>query len=323
MSNPILSVMLVSYNHEPYIERAIESILMQEVSFDFEVVVADDSSDDATRQIIERCSSRFPAEVRFLESDQNVGITRNYQRAFKACRGEYIAVIEGDDYWTSPHKLRRQVDFLHDHRECSFCFNRFLTSSEPAGRFVAQPFFEVSQAFALLTIDQLIRDNFVGNFSTCMYRRDVVSRFEEKLYDMKVYDWMFNIMNAREGMIGYLPDVMSVYRLHSAGTWSGKSLDEKLADTISLIDEYNQFLKFEFDADFQLHKNRIKEMLQPPSPVTDSIPATPESHSTPEGTKRLPIGTTLAEFTPKIVKLGIEYLLPPIALKLLRKIMRG
>lgn len=323
MSNPKLSVMLVSYNHEPYIQQAIESILMQEVSFDYEIVMADDSSDDATRRILEGYRSKFPSKFRFIGSDGNVGITRNYQRAFKACRGEYIAVMEGDDYWTSPHKLSRQVEFLHEHRECSFCFNRFLTSSEPAGRFVAQPFFEVNQPFALLTIDQLIRDNFVGNFSTCMYRKEVVSRIDENLYEMKVYDWMFNIMNARLGMIGYLPQIMSVYRLHSSGTWSGKPLEEKLGETLLLIDEYNQYLNHEFDGDFQHHKNTIRGILQNIQPVPQPEPEAGENALISEAPAKPSIGVILSQITPKAIKVVIEFLLPPIFLKFLRKILLG
>lgn len=323
MSSPILSVLLVSYNHEAYIEQAIESILMQEVDFDYEIVMADDFSTDATRQILDKYHTQFPAKFRFLDSGVNVGITRNYQRAFKACRGEYIAVLEGDDYWTSPHKLSRQVKFLHEHRECSFCFNRFLTSSEPAGRFVAQPFFDVSQAYALLTIDQLIRDNFVGNFSTCMYRKDVVSRLGETLYDMKVYDWMFNIMNARLGMIGYLPEIMSVYRLHSFGTWSGKPLEEKMNETLSLIDNYNQYLNHEFDADFQHHKNAIQAVLDKMLPAVIPVTVTGQIETVSPDSDKLSVGKVLRLITPRIFKVAMEYLMPPIVLKLLKKVLRG
>src|SRR5467141_1026888 len=97
MSNtikPKLSVLLVTYNHEGYIRQALDSVLMQETDFDFEIVVADDYSQDSTIAVIKEYQAKHP-QLRILSSERNVGITRNYQRGFAACRGEYIAVLEG------------------------------------------------------------------------------------------------------------------------------------------------------------------------------------------------------------------------------------
>ena len=252
-STPKVSVLLVTYNHEKYIREAMDSLLMQETNFDFEIVAADDHSLDATRAIIDGYRTENHS-IRVLPSEPNLGITRNYQRGFKACRGEYVAVLEGDDYWTSPTKLKTMVEFLETHRECAFCFHRFLRRVEDSTQSSVHPPFEITTEFALLTAAQLAKGNFVGNFSACVYRREVIERLDPSLFEMKVYDWMFNIAVAQEGMIGYVPVIMSVYRAHPSGVWSGKTLNEHKPELLELIDEYNKYLDFKFDAEFQFHK---------------------------------------------------------------------
>src|SRR5712692_739118 len=113
---PKLSVLLITYNHEKYIRQALDGVMMQKTDFDFEIVVADDHSLDSTIAIIEEYQADNH-NIRVLPSERNVGITRNYQRGFGACRGEYIAVLEGDDFWISPTKLRTLVAFLEQHPE--------------------------------------------------------------------------------------------------------------------------------------------------------------------------------------------------------------
>jgi len=109
---PKLTVLLVTYNHECYIDQALESLFRQDFSGHIELVVADDASNDATLARIRRHEGRDDRFVfKYLGADTNVGITRNYQRGFAACNSEFVAVLEGDDHWCSPHKLSRQVAF--------------------------------------------------------------------------------------------------------------------------------------------------------------------------------------------------------------------
>ncbi len=112
-----LSVILITYNHEKYVELALEGILAQETDFPFEVVVGDDCSTDSTRKIIEEIAKDHP-EVRFVPREHNTGKpTLNVYETTMQCTGEYLAYLEGDDFWTDPHKLQKQVDFLEDHPE--------------------------------------------------------------------------------------------------------------------------------------------------------------------------------------------------------------
>lgn len=122
---PLLSVVTITYNHAPYIAKCIEGVLMQQVNFPMEFIVAEDCSTDGTRAICEEYAKKYPDLIRLLPSEGNMGAVMNEQRAFEAARGKYIATCEGDDYWTNPLKLQKQVDFLESHSDYSVCFHRF------------------------------------------------------------------------------------------------------------------------------------------------------------------------------------------------------
>lgn len=264
-ATPKLSVLLVTYNHENYIRQAMDSVMMQQTDFDFEIVVADDCSQDSTIAVIEEYQAKNH-NIRILPSERNVGITRNYQRGFGACRGEYIAVLEGDDYWISPNKLRTMAALLDKRPECVFCFHRLIRLDEGSTLSAVYPTFETTEEAATFTASQLVRENFIGNFSTCVYRREVVQRLDLALFDLKVYDWMFNISVAQHGAIGYVPEVLSVYRAHPASTWSAKTELEHEPELLELIDKYNEHLHFKFDEEFQACKVALIERTTPPPP---------------------------------------------------------
>src|SRR5437016_2968680 len=112
-----LSVMMITYNHERYVRHALDSVLMQKVDFDYEIVIGEDRSTDSTREILLEYRDKFPAKFRLLLHEQNIGVIRNCFTTLAACRGEYVALLEGDDYWTSDTKLQKQVEFLDSHRD--------------------------------------------------------------------------------------------------------------------------------------------------------------------------------------------------------------
>jgi len=129
-----LSVMMITYNHERYIRQALDSVLMQEVDFPYEIVVGEDNSTDSTRAILLEYASRHPDKIRLLLHDKNVGVIRNFFATMEACRGEYIALLEGDDYWTSDQKLRTQVDSLDRHPDYAISFHNVTGHFEEGGR---------------------------------------------------------------------------------------------------------------------------------------------------------------------------------------------
>ena len=112
-----VSVFMITYNHEKYIAEALDSILMQETDFDFDIVIGEDCSTDATRRIVLEYSRKYPDKIKLLLHNVNVGFISNMMYVLEACTGKYVAMCEGDDYWTYPFKLQKQVDFLEANNE--------------------------------------------------------------------------------------------------------------------------------------------------------------------------------------------------------------
>lgn len=123
-SNILVSIVCITYNHEPYLRQALDSFLMQKTSFAYEIVLAEDCSTDGTRKICEEYAEKYPDIIHYIYRDHNVGYNENEYEAMCAAKGKYIAYCEGDDNWTIPDKLQKQVDFLESHPDYSVCWHR-------------------------------------------------------------------------------------------------------------------------------------------------------------------------------------------------------
>lgn len=260
-NSPAASVLLITYNHEKYVRQALDSVLMQKADFAFEVVAADDCSQDSTPDILREYQANNPA-IRVLPTERHLGITRNYKRGFDACRGEYVAVIEGDDYWISPRKLEALCAFLREHPECPFCFHRVIRLDEGSEHSAVYPKFTADAQSNPLTASLLARENFIGGFSTCVYRRAAVAALDPTLWGMRVREWLFNIVVAQQGTIGYVPEIMSVYRAHPGGLSSQKTPAEQAPELLELVEAYNKYLGFKFDEEFTDFKLRLRACLR-------------------------------------------------------------
>ena len=123
--NPLVSVKMITYNHEPYIVQAIEGVLMQETDFPIELIIGEDCSTDRTREIVLAYQQKHPNIIRVITYDQNVGCRKNGFITEKACRGKYVAFCEGDDYWHHPQKLKKQVAYLESHADVGMVYSNF------------------------------------------------------------------------------------------------------------------------------------------------------------------------------------------------------
>src|ERR1700741_4673788 len=124
MNEPLVSVCLITYNHAPYLRQAIESVLAQKTSFSTEFIIADDFSTDGARDIIKEYVSKDPGRIHAILRDRNIGAGPNFIEMLQAAKGKYIAYLEGDDYWTDPNKLQKQIDFLEQHPDFALCFHQ-------------------------------------------------------------------------------------------------------------------------------------------------------------------------------------------------------
>jgi glycosyltransferase involved in cell wall biosynthesis len=255
-----INVVVTSYNHEKYISKCLNGILMQKGLFDIEVILGDDCSTDMTPQIMRDYQKKHPDVIKIMPNEVNLGVTQNIKRCLDACTGEFVAICEGDDYWISEEKLQKQMSFLIKHQEVPMCFSSIMLLYEPANKLVPHPGqYELNKD--RISTEELIQTNYIGNFSCCMYRTDVIRELPPSLFDIYTVDWMFNIMCSEWGGIGYIRDWMSVYRLHSSGSWSGKSEREKYEAWLIHIDTYNKFLDFKYDAEFRKLKSHIENLI--------------------------------------------------------------
>lgn len=255
-----LSVLLVTYNHESYIRQTLDSLFDQVIEDRIELIVADDASSDGTIDIIKGYDGKNDKfSFKFLDKDKNLGITKNYQRGFAACSGEYVAVLEGDDYWVSPVKLQRQIDFLDNHWECDLCSVNYFVYEESRAHFY--PRTAIGNGYRLISARDLIADNLIGNFSTCMYRNSALAALPNKLFEICSYDWIVNICVAQSSLIGFLEEPMSVYRLHSNGVWTQTPYIKQLKQRLELIPAYDEITGHIFQADFNILASHLHNLI--------------------------------------------------------------
>ena len=227
-----LSVMMITYNHERFIAQALESVLAQQVNFDYEIVIGEDCSTDRTREILMDFCRRYPKRIVPLLRDKNVGAMRNAEATLAACRGQYLALLEGDDYWTSREKLERQVKFLDTHPGSSMCCHRVQFLDETG---LAKTDVFPSLPAGPYTIEDILKGNFVMTCSAVL-RRDLVPALPLWFRKMKLGDWPMFALVARYGTIELMDEVMAVYRVHSGGTWSSLPLITRLREgTLTLL----------------------------------------------------------------------------------------
>jgi glycosyltransferase involved in cell wall biosynthesis len=237
-----LSVMMITYNHERFIAQALESILAQKVDFDYEIVVGEDCSTDRTRDILVDFQRRYPGKIVSLLRDQNVGPMANLEATLAACRGQYVGLLEGDDYWTCEHKLQRQVDYLDAHPDYAICCHRVQVLDE----------MDTSQAGVLpprppgsYTLEDLLQGNFIMT-CTVVYRRNPSGELPSWFHQVKPGDWPLMALAARFGKINLMDEVMAVYRVHSGGTWSARPRSGQLRECIPMLEALDEQLGFRY-----------------------------------------------------------------------------
>lgn len=226
------SVLITTYNHEKVVDQALEGALSQVTDFDFEIVVGEDHSTDSTRSVICKYRDRFGDRIRPLFRGQNLGLMRNLPESFLACRGEYVACLDGDDYWTNPHKLQRQVEFLDAHPDYSICFHNALmvwddgshdpTLHSPPGR---KPTY---------SLGELLTHDFIST-SAAVVRNHLVRQFPNWYGTLPVPDWPFFVLHAMHGKIGYLDADWAVYRQHPAGIYCRLAEEKRMEQNVSIV----------------------------------------------------------------------------------------
>jgi glycosyltransferase involved in cell wall biosynthesis len=233
---PRVDVLMPTYNHARYVAQAIESVLAQEAGFAYRLVVADDCSTDGTQDIIRSYAARHPDAITAVFAPKHIGIISEERLSFKVleqCHAEFVALLEGDDYWADPRKLQKQVAFLDRRPDCAIVFHDALTvfedgSQEPR-RMCPPGLKEIS------TLETILRGNFIPTCSV-LFRRGLFGEIPRWMYTLLMGDWPLHILNAEHGDIGYIDETMAVYRVHGRGLWSSRSYLARVEGEVRVYD---------------------------------------------------------------------------------------
>ena len=201
---PKVSIFCMVYNHEPFIRQCLEGFLMQECNFDYEIVLGEDCSTDGSRAIIKEYAERYPDKFKLLLHDNNIGAAQNQRIVFENCTGKYIAMCEGDDYWTDPLKLQKQVDFLEANEDYIMVTNNAILLNENNN---SQILFSDKPSHNIELMDLLGKRPFTT--ASVLFRNSIQESIKA---DCMLFDTALWCMLKMEGNIMYINDVTSVYR---------------------------------------------------------------------------------------------------------------
>ena len=228
-----VTICMLTYNHEHYLAQAIESVLMQEVDFDFELVISEDFSTDQTLKIAQEYAARYPNTIRVVSHKTNVGMVPNFLSVFNAYTAEYFAILDGDDFWMSPYKLQAQVDFLDSHPDYTLCITRAVCVLAETNTIVRYLPFTDRDVF---TFKDLIKyDQFA--VSSTMYRRNLIGKLPEDEYvQLTLPDWPLHLLFLNHGPGACLPEVMTGYRQHRKSVSSNMSNVVLIEGALDVLD---------------------------------------------------------------------------------------
>lgn len=221
---PLVSILCLAYNQKNFIRETIEGFLMQKTNFSVEILINDDASSDGTKEIIEEYANKndnvvgvFHQTNRYSSGERNLLI----RYLLPKVQGRYIAVCDGDDMWTDPDKLQRQVNFLEENPDFSLVFHSVEVISDQKHGAVET----VPNKTDDLTLERLVQDNFIPSNSVVYRARDAYNRMPT---DFMPGDWYLHIFHARFGKIGFIDKPMAIYRTHTGGIWHGSSSPDLL-----------------------------------------------------------------------------------------------
>ena len=232
MNKTLVSICCITYNQKNYIKQCLDGFLMQKTDFKFEVLIHDDCSTDGTTEIIQEYEQKYPDIIKPLYENENQfskgGPVLNIYN-FPRVKGKYVAICEGDDYWTDPYKLQKQVDFLEQNPDYTICFHNIKRIFEnlpiPEDIFPAQV---IQSSVFDFSFNSLLECNFIATNSV-MYRWDSVENVIDKIpNNILPGDWYLHLLFAQQGKIHFMEDVMSVYRVNQGGIWGAISQETRL-----------------------------------------------------------------------------------------------
>lgn len=230
----LVSVSMITYNHEKFITEAIESVVSQKTTFPFELVIGEDLSTDNTRAICIELQKKYPDIVRLRLNDPNQGMMLNWINNIESGKGKYIALCDGDDYWTDPYKLQKQVDFMEANPDFAMCSHSVYTLM--CGTLDEN----IEMERDVLTTEDIIRKDW-GLLTSSIFFRKEAHKTPDWYYTVKNGDYALQLIVSLSGKIKFLPEYMSVYRQHLGGMSSTLKPLNQTAWMVYLLDEFDKY----------------------------------------------------------------------------------
>ncbi len=249
---PLVTVLLVAYNHLYTFEKAIESILEQKTNFEFKIWVLDDASSDGTSELVKKYAEKFPKKVIPVIRPENLGGIQNVFQALGQIDTKYFATLEGDDYWCDENKLQMQVDILENNSDCSFCcHNSYRRYPNDIGNSNHNtPYIKTKIKSGKYKFPKKIcsKQYIEAHYSSRMYRTECLCLNQVKNPVMVCYDIASMFWFLDKGKMYYLNRLMSVYNFNYTGVYSGVDSDTQRYMSANIISQINQAFDYKYNS---------------------------------------------------------------------------
>jgi glycosyltransferase involved in cell wall biosynthesis len=236
-----MTVVVITYNHERFVRQALDSVLAQETSFPFEIIISEDRSTDSTREIVQEYQALHPDRIRLMLSETNLHSNEVAIRAIRAARGKYIAFLDGDDYWVSTDKLQKQFDHMEAHPETATTYHSVERINEEGVLFLIHTGIVPGKG-ERIDVDDLIYDNVIAACSV-VHRRSALGDPPDWMRDLPHGDWPMAILAAERGCVDRLDGIVARYRWNRHGVWSGMTETEQWTSVLVVLDAVERHLE--------------------------------------------------------------------------------
>lgn len=256
MEKPLVSISLVTYNQEAYIRQAIEGCLMQQVDFDYEILIHDDASSDSTPDIIVEYAQQHPDKIIPIIQSENQfskGTEINAKIVIPRARGKYISFLEGDDYWIDPLKLQKQVDFMETHPETAMCFtaSKHIYSDKTKKPWIKR---YRNHNSICSEKDVILIGGRLVDMGAAVVKRSIFDDLPEWYSYAQIWDLSVPLLSLLHGEIYYLNEVTSVYRYNTPGSWTQNNVKNYDRRRNNLIKSVKLTESFDEATDRQYHR---------------------------------------------------------------------
>ena len=263
MDNIMVSICCAVYNHKPYLEQTLEGFLSQKTSFSFEVIINDDVSTDGSRELLDQYEKKYPDIIKVIFQNENQYAKKKkivFDILAPIARGKYIAICEGDDYWSDPYKLQRQVDVMEKEKNCSVCVHK-VRDIDKDGKKLPNTYPSELVKEGLIQQEEFIKMLFAPSrywfhVNSFLFRAKYLKKFNgeypEFIKVSGVGDVPLTWLLVNEGDIFYIDKEMSVYRRDAVGSWSAKMQNRDYRKQMSemfcnSLTAYNSYTNYKYD----------------------------------------------------------------------------